>query len=61
MNGPEPCPFCGGKDVQVDLDTESVTCHGCLATGPSMLKKEHDSDDAMMADAISAWNSRRVP
>ena len=56
---PLPCPFCGSKDVAVDLDTESVTCHVCVATGPSMLKKEHSSDHAMAAEAISAWNSRK--
>jgi Lar family restriction alleviation protein len=55
---PLPCPFCGSKDIVVDPDIESVTCNGCTATGPSMLRNEYDSDDAMMDAAISAWNAR---
>lgn len=60
---PLPCPFCGeaGVSLTVDSDTESVTCDGCTATGPSMLKVEHTSEEAMCKAVIDAWNQRDNP
>lgn len=55
---PLPCPFCGHTGVVVDADTESVVCNGCDCTGPSMLSKEFDNDEAMFDAAVTAWNER---
>lgn len=58
---PLPCPFCGGTDCTVDPDIESVVCNtdGCLATGPSLLRKlEFETEEQMFDAAIAAWNKR---
>ncbi len=56
---PLPCPFCGGTNVSVDPDIESVACRDCMATGPSLLKQqEFDTDKQMMNAAIDVWNAR---
>ncbi len=57
---PLPCPFCGSRDVGVDMDTESVVCE-CSATGPSMLSREDFGTDGLMKEAaVAAWNKRSV-
>ena len=54
-----PCPFCGGTDVAVDPDIEGVTCHGCMATGPSFLMSDElPTDEEANARAEAGWNRR---
>lgn len=58
-----PCPFCASDDCEVDLDLPGVMCHNCSATGPSVseqIQEEAENDDAIAADAIRIWNTRRV-
>ncbi len=58
---PLPCPFCGeaGVSLTMDLDTESVVCDGCTATGPSVLKqREFDTREEMERAAVEVWNAR---
>ena len=47
-----PCPFCGGKHLEVshhDPVWRTVVCRKCLAFGP---------DKKSEAEAIAAWNTR---
>ncbi|MGH9966566.1 MAG: Lar family restriction alleviation protein [Pyrinomonadaceae bacterium] len=55
-----PCPFCGeaGVSLSIDSDIEAVVCHGCTASGPSLLKMEHVSEEAMYEAVERAWNER---
>lgn len=46
----KPCPFCGGKNLHVDLngqDSDWVRCHDCNCTG-SIANGEDE--------AIEKWN-----
>lgn len=55
MAEPLPCPFCRSTNVAVDPDIESVVCHVCCATGPSLLRKqEFNTDEATQEAAIKA-------
>lgn len=52
-----PCPFCKHTDANFDSDSESVVCHRCGATGPSMMRLPVTlSENATMLAAVQAWN-----
>ncbi len=58
FKGPMACPFCASIDVSFDPDIESISCSACTATGPTMMAKEFDSEEATQDAAAAAWNTR---
>ncbi|MBM9401159.1 Lar family restriction alleviation protein [Gluconacetobacter azotocaptans] len=47
----DPCPFCGGTDVEEDENEEYIACYTCGASGP--MKTENESPTVK-------WNTRNA-
>lgn len=47
----DPCPFCGGSDLEEDEKEEYIACHTCGASGP--MKTENESPTVK-------WNTRNA-
>lgn len=58
MSDLQPCPFCGGTDLEdygPDYPQAAwVTCRTCHATGPQVVSRAG-------ADPRAAWNNRAIP
>lgn len=59
------CPFCGGIDIEVDLDIQAATCNDCGCAGPSLIEEDEDDDEdaedddeVLIAEAMALWNKR---
>ena len=64
MTNVQPCPFCGGTDIQYSLKTlgarrakyhAAMYCNSCHCYGPRTIT---DGNIGAKAEAIKQWNRR---
>lgn len=53
----EPCPYCGGEGVRVDLEDENAVAIECEKCGAGTGRAIHAKDDAW-PHAVFLWNRR---